>query len=204
MADVRYGEEKAERGSTTWLEVEAAVDDGGYRAGFVAVFAEFRGAVLDDEPLSADGRPKVVNASNFAKHFGIARSTFQHWLEEHGGPEFKLEGERKQKAEEAKARQKGKTAKKDQDAAAQEVRKTVASSAGEFRDKAAVHRSDSNHWFTDLQTLVEWDAPGQEKAAVVEDYVNLLDKEVAAAVKARDVLLAWLTEHDAGDGTAAA
>lgn len=189
--------------STTWAEIEAVIDDRGYRAGFVAVFLEFRGAVLDDMPLDARGRPEVVNQSNFAKHFGIAISTFHRWLTEHGGPEFALEGERKEKAEAAKGRQKEKASKKDRDSMAQQIRRKVAAAREDFVDKAEVHRSDLNLWCIDLHSLLQWD-DGPEKAKLAEQYLDLLDAEAEAIERYRQELLSWKTAWDASDGTAAA
>lgn len=189
--------------STTWAEVEAVVDDRGYRAGFVQVFLEFRGAVLDDEPLDARGRPEVVNQSNFARHFGIAVSTFHRWLTEHGGPEFALEGERAERAEAAKDRQKAKAKKKDRDAVAQAVRRKVPGEPQDFRDKAAVHRADLNLWCNDLHSLLEWE-DGPEKARLVAQYIEALDQEAEALERLRGQLLSWATAWDAADGTAAA
>lgn len=188
--------------STTWQEIEDVVDDRGYRAGFVAVFLEFRGAVLDDVPLDARGRPEVVNQSNFAKHFGIAVSTFHRWLTEHGGPEFALEGERREKAEAAKGRQKEKASKKDREALAQQIRRKVAEGREDFADKAAVHRSDLNMWCIDIATLLQWD-DSPDKAKLAETYLDLIDAEVEALDRLRDELLAWRTGWDASDGTAA-
>lgn len=188
--------------STTWDEIDSLVDEGGYRAGFVAVFLEFRGAVLDDMPVDARGRPEVVNQSNFAKHFGIAVSTFHRWLSEHGGPEFALAGERKEKADEAKDRQKAKARKKDRDAVAQAVRRKVADAPEDFRDKVAVHRADLNLWCIDLHSLLEWE-DGPDKAKLVEQYLDQLDAETEVLDALRGRLLSWKTEWDATDGTAA-
>jgi hypothetical protein len=201
--DEMHGRERPEVQSTTWDEIEAVVDDRGYRAGFVAVFLEFRGAILDDEPIDARGRPAVVNQSNFARHFGIAVSTFHRWLTEHGGPEFALEGERKEKAEAAKGRQQQKAQKKDRDAVAQQVRRKVAEAPQDFKDKAAVHAADLNLWCLDLHALAEFE-DGPEKARLVDEYLDLLDDEVKALESMREGLLSWRTEWDATDGTAAA
>lgn len=189
--------------STTWDEIDAVVDDRGYRAGFVEVFLEFRGAILDDMPVDARGRPEVVNQSNFAKHFGISVSTFHRWLTEHGGPEFALEGERKEKAEAAKSRQKTKAAKKDRDAIAQAVRRKVPEEPQDFADKAAVHGSDLNMWCIDLNALLEFD-DGPDKAKLVGKYLELLDAETEALEAYKHKLLSWMTEWEATDGTAAA
>ena len=189
--------------STTWDEIYAVIDDKGYRAGFVAVFLEFRGAVLDDEPLDGRGRPEVVNQSNFARHFGIAISTFHRWLTEHGGPEFALEGERKERAEAAKDRQKKKASKKDKEALAAEVRRKVASVPEDFADKVAVHRSDLNLWCLDIHALLEFDDT-PDKAKLVEKYLEQLDVETETLDDFRHRLLAWKTEWDSTDGTAAA
>lgn len=188
--------------STTWAEIEAVVDDGGYREGFVKVFLEFRGAVLDDMPLDARGRPEVVNQSNFAKHFGIAISTFHRWLTEFGGDEFALAGERKEKADAAKDRQKEKASKKDREAMAQQIRRKVAEVREDFADKAAVHRSDLNLWCIDIATLLQWD-DSPDKAKLAETYLDLLDTEVEALERLRNELLSWRTHWDASDGTAA-
>jgi hypothetical protein len=184
--------------STTWDQIDAAVDTLGYREGFVRVFLEFRGAVLDDMPLDAKGRPEVVNQSNFARHFGIAISTFHRWLSDFGGPEFALEGERKEKAEAAKDRQKDKAKKKDRDAIAQEVRRRVAQSREDFDDKLTVRRADDGFWFIDVDTLVESELPGREKAKAIERWLEFLDGEAEALGTARDKLLSALTELEAG------
>lgn len=189
--------------STTWDELEAVVDDRGYRAGFVEVFLEFRGAILDDEPLDARGRPAVVNQSNFAKHFGIAISTFHRWLGQFGGEEFALEGERKEKAEAAKGRQKDKAKKKDRDALAQAVRRKVPASREDFEDKAAVHRADINLWANDLHALLEFE-DGPDKAKTVDRYLDLLDEEAEAIDRARERLLTWRTAWESSNETAAA
>jgi hypothetical protein len=195
--------ERPEIQATTWDEIDGVLDSRGFRAGFVEVFLEFRGAILDDEPLDAKGRPAVVNQSNFAKHCGIAGSTFHRWLTQHGGPEFALEGERKQKADEAKDRQKTKAKKKDRDAVAQAVRRKVADDPQDFADKAAVHRSDLNLWCIDLHSLLEWE-DGPEKAKLVAKYIEQLDEEAEAIDAYRQQLLSWKTSWDAVDGTAAA
>lgn len=187
--------------STTWEEIDAVIDTNGYRKGFVEVFLEFRGAVLDDQPIDGRGRPEVVNQSNFAKHCGIAVSTFHRWLSEHGGEEFALSGERKEKAEAAKDRQKDKAKKKDRDAVAQAVRRKVAEEPQDFVDKAAVHRADLNLWCIDLHSLVEFD-DGPEKARLVEKYLEMLDAETEALDAMRHRLLQWKTEWDSTDGTA--
>lgn len=189
--------------STTWDEIEAVVDSRGYRAGFVEVFLEFRGAVLEDEPLDGKGRPVVVNQSNFARRFGIAVSTFHRWLTMYGGPEFELTGERKEKAEAAKDRQKAKAKKKDREALAQQVRRKVAVTPEDFKDKAAVHRSDLNLWCNDLHTLLEFE-DGPEKARLVDAYLEEIESEVRALREYADRLLAWRTAWDATDGTVAA
>lgn len=188
--------------STTWEQIEAAVDEGGYREGFVLTFLEFRGAVLDDMPLDGKGRPEVVNASNFSRHFGIARSTFQRWLQDFGGDEFALAGERREKAEAAKDRQKDKARRKDRDAVAQEVRRKVAETPQDFKDKAAVRRSDTNFFHIDVATLVESDLPGREKVRAVEEWLALLDAEAEAIERARERLLAWATSAEAQDAAA--
>lgn len=185
---------------TSWDEIDALVDEGGYRAGFVRVFLDVRGRILDDEPLDAKGRPEVVNQSNFAKHFGIAVSTFHRWLTEHGGPEFALEGERKEKAAAAKDRQKTKAQKKDKDAAAAAVRRKVAGAPSDFKDKAAVHTADLNLWCNDLHTLLEFD-DSPDKARLVDEYLELLDAEAEALEGYREQLLAWRTKWEASDGT---
>lgn len=190
------GDDKDRWQSTSWAEIEAAVDEGGYRAGFVRVFLQFRGAVLDDMPLDGKGRPEVVNQSNFAKHFGISVSTFHRWLGEHGGEEFAVKGERKEKADAAKERQRTKTSQKDRDSVAQEVRRMVASSAEDFKNKVDVRRSDSNLFWIDAQTLLEWDAPPHEKGKVVDAWLRQLDEEAAALERYREKLLEARTELD--------
>jgi hypothetical protein len=195
--------ERREVQSTTWEEVEAVVDDRGYKAGFVEVFLEFRGAVLDDQPLDARGRPEVVNQSNFAKHFGIAVSTFHRWLTQFGGPEFALEGERKEKADAAKERQKTKASKKDKDAVAASVRRKVPEDPRDFVDKVAVHRADVSLWYIDLHALLEWE-DGPDKAKMVEKYLEQLDAETEALDAYRLRLLAWASEYESTDGTSAA
>jgi hypothetical protein len=186
--------------STTWDEIDAVVEDRGYRKGFVDVFLEFRGAVLDDQPVDGRGRPEVVNQSNFAKHFGIAVSTFHRWLGEHGGPEFALEGERKEKAEEAKGRQKAKANKKDKAAFADAVRRKVPEGPEDFKEKLAVHNSDLNLYALDLNALLELE-DGPEKRRVVDKYLDMLDAETEALDAFRHKLLAWQTDFDARDGT---
>lgn len=59
-----------------WSEIEA--ECGGYRAGFVAVFRKYEGQLTDEK--DAYGRPVKVTAASFAKHLGIATSTFDRWL----------------------------------------------------------------------------------------------------------------------------
>jgi hypothetical protein len=194
--------ERPEMRSATWAEIEAEVDEGGYRAGFVNVFLEYRGAILDDMPLDARGRPEVVNQSNFARHFGIANSTFHRWLCDFGGDEFELKGERKQKADEAKGRQKSKASRKNQDAVAQEVRRKVASSVGDFKDKLQVHRSDSNLWWIDCQILLEWEGPAPERAKAMDEYLKFLDEEAEALQRVREQLLSARVEIDATDEAA--
>jgi hypothetical protein len=188
--------------STTWDMIDAAVDTAGYREGFVRVFLEFRGAVLDDMPLDARGRPEVVNQSNFAKHYGIAVSTFHRWLSEWGGAEFALEGERKEKAEAAKDRQKAKASRKDRDAVAQEVRRKVAETREDYRDKLTVRRADDGFFFIDVASLLESPLPGREKSRAVEEYLAYLDEEAQAIDEARSRLLQWATSGEA-EGSAA-
>jgi hypothetical protein len=195
--------ERREVQSTCWAEIDAVIDTKGYRAGFVEVFLEFRGAVLDDEPIDARGRPEVVNQSNFARHCGIAISTFHRWLTEHGGPEFALEGERKERAEAAKDRQKKKASKKDKEALAAEVRRKVASVPEDFADKVEVHRADLNLWCLDIHALLEFDDT-PDKAKLVGKYLDQLDAETEALDAYRHRLLAWQTEWESTDGTAAA
>ncbi len=195
--------ERKEVQSTTWEEVEAIIDDRGYKAGFVEVFLEFRGAVLDDQPLDSRGRPEVVNQSNFAKHFGIANSTFHRWLTQFGGPEFALKGERKEKADAAKDRQKTKASKKDKDAAAASVRRKVPERPEDFKDKVTVHQADLSLWCIDLHALLEWE-DGPIKAKMVEKYLEQLDAETEALDAYRLKLLAWASEYESTDGTAAA
>lgn len=189
--------------STTWDMVEAAVDTAGYREGFVRVFLEFRGAVLDDMPLDARGRPEVVNQSNFARHFGIKISTFHRWLTLWGGPEFALEGERKEKAEAAKERKGEKARRKDRDAVAQEVRRKVAETREDFHDKLTVRRADDGFFFIDVATLLEADLPGRDKARAAEEWLAYLDEEMQAVEEARARLLEWLTSPEAAGGEAA-
>lgn len=62
---------------------------GTYRDGFVKTFLEFEGRPLldeDGEPL-LDGRgsQRSVTASSFAQRYGIARSTFNLWVQERRG-----------------------------------------------------------------------------------------------------------------------
>jgi hypothetical protein len=164
--------------STTWDMIDAAVDTAGYREGFVKVFLEFRGAVLDD--------------------------TFHRWLGEWGGAEFAVEGERKEKAEAAKERQSAKAKRKDRDAVAQEVRRKVAESREDFAAKRAVRKADDEFWFIDVASLLESELPGREKAAEIERWYQAIDEEVQALQETGERLLAWLTEHDATDGASAA
>lgn len=189
--------------STSWDEIDAVIDDRNFRKGFVDVFLEFRGAILDDEPLDSHGRPAVVNQSNFAKHCGIAISTFHRWLSQFGGDEFALVGERKEKADEAKARQKTKVNKKDKIAQADAVRRKVPEVREDFVDKVAVHTSDLNLWCIDLNALLEFE-DGPQKARLVAQYLDVLDAETEALDTYRHKLLEWQTQHDATDGTAAA
>lgn len=182
-------EDRSERRSTTWAEIEAVVDDGGYRAGFVRVFLEFQGAILDDEPLDAKARPAVVNQSNFARHFGIAISTFHRWLGEFApGEGF---GPREPaKAAAAKERQKTKAKKKNLDAEQADVRRRVASERKDFAEKCAVRRCDSNLWFIDLHCLLEWEPPtAAEKAAAMDEVLAVLDEEAEALDRFRETLL---------------
>jgi hypothetical protein len=188
--------------STTWDMIDAAVDTAGYRQGFVAVFLEFRGAVLDDMPLDAKGRPEVVNQSNFARHFGIAISTFHRWLGEWGGAEFAIEGERREKAEAAKERQSAKASRKNRDAVAQEVRRKVAESREDFHDKITVRRADDGFFWIDVATLLESDLPGREKARAVDEWLAFLDEEAQAIDEARARLLKWATSEEAGGAAA--
>jgi hypothetical protein len=183
--------------------IDAAMDTAGYREGFVKVFLEFRGAVLDDMPLDGRGRPEVVNQSNFARHFGVAISTFHRWLTIWGGPEFALEGARAEKAEAAKERKDKKAKRKDRDAVAQEVRRRVASTRDEYRDKLTVRKADDGFFFIDVDQLLASDLPGREKQRTVEEWLDLLDEEARAIDTARERLLQWATAADAGDGAAA-
>lgn len=186
--------------STTWDQVEAAVDTGGHREGFVKVFLEYRGAVLDDCPLDARGRPEVVNQANFARHFGIAASTFHRWLTIWGGREFELEGERKEKADEAKARQSTKASKKNRDTAAQEVRQMVAETREDFAAKRQVRRADDEFWLIDVDILLGSDLPTPDKAKEAELWYMALEQEIEAARVAAEKLLEWITANDARDG----
>jgi len=179
---------------TSWTEIDDYTDSLGFREGFVRVFLEFRGMILDDEPLDAKGAPAVVNQSNFARHFGIAGATFSRWLGLFGGKEF--EHLSPGGTEAAKARQKEKAKKKDRDAAAQDVRRMVACTAAGFADKLSVRKLDDDMFWLDTQILVDWDAPRDKKRKVVEAWVEHLDKEVAAAAEARDKALELLSSLD--------
>ncbi len=186
--------------STTWEQIDLAVDTLGYRQGFVDVFLEFRGAVLDDCPLDARGRPEVVNQANFARHFGIAASTFHRWLTQWGGSEFELEGERKEKADAAKGRQATKATKKNRDAMAQEVRQKVAETREDFAAKRSVRKADDEFWLIDVDILLESELSTPDKAKEVERWYMALDEEVKAFQEAQEKLLAWITANDARDG----
>lgn len=190
--------------STTWDQIDAAVDTAGHREGFVKIFLEYRGAVLDDMPLDAKGRPEVVNQSNFARHFGIAISTFHRWLTVWGGPKFALEGERKERADAARGRQKEKAARKDRDSYAQEVRRKVAESADDYRDKLTVRKADDEFFYIDVHQLIHSDLPGRDKEREAERWLSYLDEQAEAVERAREELLTWITANAATDGTAAA
>jgi hypothetical protein len=55
-----------------------------FRAGFVGLFLKYEGSPLLDEDgspiLSPGGRQTEVTARSFARHFGIAETTFQGWV----------------------------------------------------------------------------------------------------------------------------
>jgi hypothetical protein len=59
-----------------WATIERRV--GRFREGFVATFRKYEGCLTDE--LDARGRVYVTQAS-FARHFGIAKATFNDWLD---------------------------------------------------------------------------------------------------------------------------
>lgn len=69
-------EGRLELSTITWSEIEAECD--GYRAGFVATFRKYEGALTDE--LDGQGRPTVVSQRSFCAHMGIPRATLQDWL----------------------------------------------------------------------------------------------------------------------------
>lgn len=58
-----------------WPEIEHKTQN--YKAGFVAVFREYEGRETGE--TDKYGRPVYVTMTSFARHFGIAHSTFQDW-----------------------------------------------------------------------------------------------------------------------------
>lgn len=58
-----------------WAEIEA--ECGNYRDGFVNVFRRHEGQATDEK--DGQGRTVKVTATSFARHMGIAESTFRGW-----------------------------------------------------------------------------------------------------------------------------
>lgn len=59
-----------------WSDIEAECGD--YRDGFVATFRKYEGQQTDE--VDGQGRPVFVTAESFARHAGIAATTFRGWL----------------------------------------------------------------------------------------------------------------------------
>lgn len=65
----------------TWSEIEAECGD--YRAGFVDTYKLYEGQETDEK--DAYDRPVKVTVSSFARHVGIAKTTFQDWIRQADG-----------------------------------------------------------------------------------------------------------------------
>jgi hypothetical protein len=59
----------------TWDQITAECD--GFRAGFVAVYEKYKGQETDEK---VSGRTTKVTMASFARHAGIAESTFSKWV----------------------------------------------------------------------------------------------------------------------------
>lgn len=60
----------------SWSQIEAECGD--YRAGFVETFRKYEGR--DTDEIGANGQIIRVSVSSFARHLGIAKTTFQNWI----------------------------------------------------------------------------------------------------------------------------
>lgn len=60
----------------TWDQITAECE--GYRAGFVAVYEKYKGQTTDERDKS--DRVVKVTVSSFARHMGIAETTFKRWV----------------------------------------------------------------------------------------------------------------------------
>jgi hypothetical protein len=136
----------------------------------------------------------VVNQSNFARHFGVAVSTFNRWLGTWGGSEFAHLSPGGTAA--AKGRQKAKASKKAQADAAQQTRRMVADDATGFMDQLDVHKLDQSMWWLNCKILADSDLPQRQKAKVAQEWLEFLDEEAKAIEAARDELLRALTEAE--------
>lgn len=193
--------EEGDWAHTTWEQIDLAAGD--FREGFVQVYLEFRGAILDDEPLDAKGRPAVVNQSNFAKHMGISASTFSRWLGEFGDGTEGLTT-KDSRTDTAKGASGKKATKKDKDILAADVRRKVASARQDFVDKIAVHSADHSMWLLDAQILEQWEAPVTQKVAIMQKWLETMDQEIHSLEMTKERLLVTLSEIEATDGTAVA
>lgn len=64
----------------TWSAIEAECGD--FREGFVAVFRKYEGQPTDE--LDKQGRAVKVTMRSFARHIGVAETTFRTWVRERG------------------------------------------------------------------------------------------------------------------------
>lgn len=59
-----------------WIDIEAEV--GGFRENLVEVFKKYEGKITDE--IDGRGASVKVTASSFARHMGIADTTFKEWI----------------------------------------------------------------------------------------------------------------------------
>lgn len=63
----------------SWSQIEAECGD--YRAGFVATFRKYEGR--DTDEIAGNGQIVKVTVASFARHIGVAETTFRRWLGQH-------------------------------------------------------------------------------------------------------------------------
>lgn len=82
---------KKDPGKVTWSQIEDECSD--YRAGFVATFRKHEGKVTDEK--AKNGHAVKVTMSSFARHVGIAETTFKDWVKRSAYAEVRPERQAK-------------------------------------------------------------------------------------------------------------